>query len=108
MPLAYTRRVVAYRQATQTNGQLLYTNTSPDVVILRDLVVMNLHTATQLIGIFIPGAGGALWVYRSNLIQPNETFHLELRQQLVAGEQLQLQTGAGGATVLITGYFLSQ
>ena len=106
MAQAYTRRITAAR-LDSPGYRPIYTNSSDDTVVIRDLVLGNLHTAAQSVRIYLSSGGVNYDVYRNPTLAPSTTAHVDLRQELIKGEVLNMQVDLGPATALITGYFLS-
>ena len=105
MAQPYTQRLVF--ASLSSGDQLLYTCPSDRTVVVRDFVVINTSGAIVTFNIYVAAPGGNY----SLLYHPvpiGETYHLELRQAISAGDAIRGNLlGAGPGGIVITGYVLS-
>lgn len=106
MSTIYTRRVVLARLDVPA-VQKIFTHTGPDVLVLRDIILTNLHTAPQIARLFLSSGSLNYDVFRLPAAAALTSYRLELRQEMLSGESLSLQSDLGVLTAMVTGYFLS-
>lgn len=84
----------------------IFTHTGEEVLILRDIILANLHTAPQIVRLYLSTGGANYDLFRIPAAAALTSYHLELRQEMLHGDTLSLQSDLGVLTALITGYFL--
>lgn len=105
MAQPYTRRFGA--GFSPSAGELvLLTASAAWTWIVRDIVITNQHGSEQLVQVFIRAGSATFLLYVNPAAASTTSYHLELRQELLAGEQLVAYGSAGPFNVLVTGYAL--
>lgn len=107
MATAYTRRFGF--GSTSSSGPIELFVANPDWVwVLRDVIIVNRHTAAQFVQIYLtnPG-GGVIELLVDAELEASSSHHLELRQEIEAGEALYAYGAAGAISAVATGYRLS-
>lgn len=84
-------------------GQLLYTARPDYTTIVRDIVFCNFSGSPQLCSVSLTGQGTYLLRV---LVEPDQTFHSELRQVVLPGDSIAADSASTSWTVMITGYEL--
>lgn len=103
MASIFTRRLAAAR--LDAGGlKPIYTCPAEGSVVVRDLVVGNLHTAAQICRIYVTTGSINVELYRAQAQPSLESEHLDLRQALEPGDVVSMQSGSGPMTVTMTGY----
>lgn len=106
MSSVFTRRL-AQAHPTAAGFFPVFTNNGPDIIIVRSIELTPLGSVAQLAGVYIQGPGDFYWLLLDASAVPGKTIHVDTRQQVLLGEQLFVQCGSSGCTLLITGYTLS-
>lgn len=107
MAKAYTQRLVVHRTSAAFSG-IIYTNVWPGTTIIRDVVLHNLHSAPQVLGLFLTSTQGEnIWLIRKLAVPTGESLHVDLRQELEVGETLSMSTDLGPASIAVTAYVLT-
>jgi hypothetical protein len=104
--MAYTRRLGEARPDAP-GSVLIHTAAVGVTTVIRDLIIAHFDQTPQELTFYkqAPGAPG-YYIYAVAGAEPNVTYHLDLRQELLVGEHLYASAGASIWTALATGYLL--
>lgn len=105
MAQVYTRRLAA-ANLTGPGSTQLYVNNSPNVIVIRNIIVTSLAAGSSFIGTYIQLPGSTFFWLTFESLANNTTRSYDLRQELLAGEEIWAQHAFGGGTFLITAYSL--
>jgi len=106
--VAYTRRLGSlFEQAAGL--YVIATGETGVTTIVRDIVVWNAQAEPADIHVFIsPGGVARIALLDAVALPTNESRHLDLRQELLVGERLELETNSALFSAVVTGYKLVQ
>lgn len=104
----YTRRFVTGHITTLEARALLWIVPEGYTWVMRDVVMWNPLGAEQTISLYLnePSAGALLGLV-ARTVPAYATANVDLRQELLAGEQLHAGASAGDAWIAVTGYRFS-
>lgn len=106
MAAPFTRRLAA-AHPSGTGFFPIYTNNGPNHVVVRSIELTPVGSAAQLAGVYIQGPGDFYWLALDTAAPAGKTIHVDTRQEVLLGEQLFVQFGGAGGTVVVTGYVLT-
>lgn len=80
------------------------TGAAGTVTIVRDIIVRNTAGVVQILIVEMDTPGGKVGLLSEPTVQPNQSVHLDLRQELKPGANVTCFATAGPATCVVTGY----
>lgn len=103
MVAAYTRRLGAgsYLPPGET---VLFTATDAHVWVVRDIVLTNFYPAPQFVQVFVRAGTSIFPLLVFAELAATTSAHLELRQEILPGEELLVYSVNGSIGIAVTGY----
>lgn len=105
MATVYTRRLVARRVTAGGAEIVLYTHPGTGTVIVRSIVLTNLHTSAAYVDLYVKQGGTNVFFLRDTAFPASSTRYFDTRQELLPGESIYVYVDVvADLTVLITAY----